>query len=137
MSKPMMEDLFVFSHGRRNRASFAANIFFFQVPVMFVLMFMMIGIGVAADATVQPAPAIAMLMLMPVVSLGFILIAIIGAAVSTQRLRDMGVSGWFYLAAFLPFIGFLFTIAMLFWPSEAGENSYGPSPLDKASDLES
>ena len=50
-----------------------------------------------------------------------------GLAVAVRRLHDIGRSGWWYLIAFVPIIGF---IVLLVWFTKAsdGPNEYGAAP---------
>jgi uncharacterized membrane protein YhaH (DUF805 family) len=50
-------------------------------------------------------------------------------ALSVRRLHDINLSGWYYLAVLLPWIG---TLMLLWWmsrPGTAGDNRFGPDPL--------
>ncbi len=49
-------------------------------------------------------------------------------AVTVRRLHDIGKSGWFFLVAFIPFIGPLILLYFLFQDSEEENNDWGPSP---------
>jgi uncharacterized membrane protein YhaH (DUF805 family) len=48
--------------------------------------------------------------------------------VMIRRLHDIGMSGWFYLLAFVPYIGGIFLLVCAFIPSQAYVNKYGPIP---------
>jgi uncharacterized membrane protein YhaH (DUF805 family) len=51
-------------------------------------------------------------------------------AVSIKRWHDRGKSGWFYLVAFIPLVGWLwFLVECGFLPGTPGPNEYGPDPL--------
>jgi uncharacterized membrane protein YhaH (DUF805 family) len=59
----------------------------------------------------------------------YLLAALIpGWAVGARRLHDTGKSGWWWLIAFVPFVGAI--ILIVFWATDgqAGENQYGPNP---------
>lgn len=45
-----------------------------------------------------------------------------------KRLHDFDKSGWFSLLAMLPYVGFIFYLAMLITPGTVGDNRYGPDP---------
>ncbi|MCR8666505.1 DUF805 domain-containing protein [Aestuariibaculum sp. M13] len=49
-------------------------------------------------------------------------------AVSVRRLHDIGKSGWYYLVAFIPFIGTFWLLFLLITEGEKGSNTYGPDP---------
>ena len=51
-----------------------------------------------------------------------------GFAVLFRRLHDTGRSGWWWLLAFIPFIGWIVLIVFCCLDSQPGENQYGPNP---------
>ena len=51
-----------------------------------------------------------------------------GLAVLFRRLHDTGRSGWWWLLAFIPFIGWIVLIVFCCLDSQPGENQYGPNP---------
>lgn len=55
-------------------------------------------------------------------------------AVTVRRLHDTNKSGWFYLIAFIPFIGGIILLIKMLKKGDVGENQYGPDP--KALDAE-
>jgi uncharacterized membrane protein YhaH (DUF805 family) len=63
------------------------------------------------------------------VGLIWILATIVPAiAVLVRRLHDIGKSGWWALMVLVPFIGFIVILVFTLQDSQAGANSYGPSP---------
>lgn len=65
----------------------------------------------------------------------FLVILIPSIAVTVRRLHDRDMSGWWYLGFFvgglLPFVGFLFSIALLvlmLLPGTTGPNRFGEDP---------
>lgn len=50
-------------------------------------------------------------------------------AVTTQRCRDFGWTGWAVLTLAIPLINFLFGLALILVPGDRGDNRYGPDPL--------
>ena len=50
--------------------------------------------------------------------------------VLVRRLHDVGKSGWFFLIVFIPLIGFIWLLILLFRNSQQGENKWGPSPKE-------
>lgn len=68
----------------------------------------------------------------------FFLLALVPlVAVSVRRQHDIGLSGWFYLLIFLPYVGSLILLVFALIPSQKHENKWGPVPagirLDTAS----
>ena len=51
-----------------------------------------------------------------------------GLAVTARRLHDVGKSGWMYLVIFIPIIGVIWLLVLLFTDGDSGTNEYGPSP---------
>ena len=118
LSKPVLEDLFTFS-GRRNRKSY----FLFTLMVL---------------ASIVVLTILAFLVGFWIVLLGLPII-VSSWAVSAQRCRDFGWTGWAVLITLIPYIGFIFSFAILFIPSNVGKNRYGDSEIgqDETQVLES
>ncbi|WP_044871290.1 DUF805 domain-containing protein [Pseudomonas sp. LFM046] len=55
-------------------------------------------------------------------------VVVVGVCIGVQRLHDIGWSGWLWLLNFVPVIGSVFGLVMLFMPGSAGANRYGPPP---------
>ena len=53
-------------------------------------------------------------------------------AVTIRRLHDTGRSGWWFLVAFVPVLGFLVLLYFFVQDSESGANAYGPNPKGRA-----
>lgn len=51
-----------------------------------------------------------------------------GLAVTVRRLHDVGKSGWMYLIVFIPIIGGIWFLVLMFTDGDSGTNEYGPSP---------
>jgi len=54
-------------------------------------------------------------------------------AISVRRLHDSGKSGWWYLIAFIPYIGSLILIVFMCLDSQPGRNKWGTNPHELAS----
>lgn len=48
--------------------------------------------------------------------------------VLVPRLHDTGRSGWWFLIAFVPFVGGIILLVFTFLDSQPGSNQYGPNP---------
>jgi len=118
-------------------AAILAGPFFFSL--------MSASIAAAGDPNADVAAAEALLeggMGLSMVGLGiyglYVLATFIpNLAVTIRRLHDRDMSGWWYLgviaASFIPFVGFLASIAFLvlmFLPGTSGSNRFGPDPKD-------
>jgi uncharacterized membrane protein YhaH (DUF805 family) len=55
-----------------------------------------------------------------------------GWAVGARRLHDTGKSGWWWLIAFVPFVGAIILIVFWVTDSQPGDNQYGPNPKSSA-----
>ena len=49
-------------------------------------------------------------------------------AVLVRRLHDVGKSGAYFFLIFIPIIGWIWLLVLLFTDSTIGENQYGPNP---------
>jgi uncharacterized membrane protein YhaH (DUF805 family) len=54
-----------------------------------------------------------------------------GLAVTVRRLHDINLSGWFYLIAFIPYLGGLILFVMMLIDGTKGPNNYGPDPKER------
>ncbi len=124
MSKPVFNDLFTFS-GRRNRLSYFLFFLAALVPIIVFYLIIMANLGSGAD---PGAGTIFALLIMAAVSF---VMCIVGA----QRCRDFGWTGWAILLTAVPFVGWIFGIALYFIPGNQGDNRYGPDPLAESASL--
>lgn len=51
--------------------------------------------------------------------------AIAGIFLGIKRLHDMNKSGWLYILNFIPIVAFFFSIYLIVWKGDAGDNQYG------------
>ena len=119
--------------------------------LLFVVYVVLLGIMMAGGfslAALSGDPAAAASATMgPVFCIGAGLLGLFGLAiiipsiaVVVRRLHDRDMSGWWYLgmivAAMIPFVGFIASIAFLvlmFLPGTPGPNRFGPDPKDPGS----
>jgi uncharacterized membrane protein YhaH (DUF805 family) len=120
MSKPVFQDVFKFS-GRRNRQSYI-YLLLSQIGALIGLSILAM-IATAMIASVAP---LAYLLLIAVVA-GFVAVFVSGWANGSQRIRDFGHSGVWILLTLIPYVGWIVSLAIMFIPSDTGENRYGPS----------
>lgn len=71
-------------------------------------------------------------------TLGLIIgiMAIIGAiwfslAQGVKRLHDLNKSGWMFLLCYIPVVGWIFALYILFADGTVGPNQYGPDPKNR------
>ena len=118
-----VEDTAFFAlHGRIGRlryVAYATAMYFLIIVAMIVLMIPMSAAGMAD----KEAPAWVTNGLMVFLLAGFAIIA-------RRRLHDLGMSGWFILCNFIPFVNLYFGLIMLFKRGDEGSNEYGSQPSD-------
>lgn len=120
MSKPVFQDVFKFS-GRRNRQSY--------ILLLLAQLGGLIGLAILTGLAIAVAESAAPLsyLLFATVFAGFIAIAISGWASGSQRIRDFGHSGVWILLTLVPYVGWIVSLAIMFIPSDSGDNRYGPN----------
>ena len=125
MSKPVFEDLFTFP-GRRNRLSYIL----FQISIWILLLVGgVIGIIIGATAFNHNAASGGAVVAL-ILALLFLFIAISDLAVTAQRFRDIGCTGWAALLILIPYVGFIVWIVLMLIPGTRGENKYGSDLLE-------
>ena len=82
-------------------------------------------IGVIAGVLVSVTKVTAFAFLGTIYNLA---VLIPGLAVLFRRLHDIGKSGWWWLLAFIPFIGWIVLLVFCCLDSQPGDNQYGPNP---------
>lgn len=86
-----------------------------------------VGIGMAADSssgTLEDYPPVTIALVVLVMLVFFIP----SISVMVRRIHDLGLSGWFYLLFFIPYVGNLILLVFALMPSQKFENKYGPVP---------
>lgn len=51
-----------------------------------------------------------------------------GVSVAVRRLHDVGMNGWLYLIALIPYLGAAFMLVVALIPGQPKTNEYGPDP---------
>jgi uncharacterized membrane protein YhaH (DUF805 family) len=120
MSKPVFEDLFKFS-GRRNRKSY---ILLLLAQIVAILVFSIVAMfGIALLGSIASLAYL----LLAVAFVGIVAAGVSGWASGSQRIRDFGYSGVWILLVFIPYVGWLASLAIMFVPSDPDQNRYGAS----------
>lgn len=83
----------------------------------------LLGIGAAVMLPILRS----MLVLIPL-GLAGIVFFIWSLRVTALRLHDMNLSGWWALLTFIPYLGFVVTVVLLFVPGSSDDNDYGDKP---------
>ena len=120
MSKPVFQDVFKFS-GRRNRQSYI-YLLLSQIGALIGLSI----VAMIATAMIASVAPLAYLLLIAVVA-GFVAEFVSGWANGSQRIRDFGHSGVWILLTLIPYVGWIVSLAIMFIPSNEGDNKYGAS----------
>ncbi len=69
-----------------------------------------------------------------IIYLFYVLATIIpNLSVSVRRLHDVGKSGWMYLVALIPLVGFIWLLVLFTTDSQPGDNEYGQNPKEENS----
>lgn len=93
--------------------------FAYSIVYSFIVMFTAFSIGALVDGSVaRPMSSI-------LVIIAFILVYVVAMK---RRLNDLGRTGWLSLIGFIPFLGGLFGLYLLFAPGDPNENKYGLPP---------
>jgi uncharacterized membrane protein YhaH (DUF805 family) len=67
--------------------------------------------------------------------IGFFALLIPMIAVTVRRLHDQDKSGWFILVYFVPYVGGLILMVLMFIDGTAGPNRFGPDPKGRGDTL--
>ena len=93
-----------------------------------VALFAVIAAGLAIDAAMMNldsgAPSVTIRLT------GFFVLATLvpGIAMTVRRQHDIGLSGWFFLLIFVPYVGNLIIFVFSLIPSQKHDNRWGPVP---------
>ena len=117
----VMRENYANFNGRARRKEYWMFVLF-QSIIMIVLMILDNVLGLAFDVSG--------------ISLGYGWLYMLGAlahfipglAVVVRRLHDVGKSGWFYLIAFIPLIGFIWLFVLMCTDGEKTDNKWGADP---------
>lgn len=117
-------------NGRARRKEFwGFNLFAWLLSLVPIILFSVAA--AAIDPSMQSEAAAGIFVIGFLVFGLFMLgITIPSIAVYSRRLHDVGMSGWLYLLAFVPF-GNIFLLVVAFMPSQQQTNPYGPIPTPR------
>ena len=110
----------VFKGRSRRREYWLFSLFMAVVNYDIAVLFLLIGLETGAFALLS--------MLWNLVAL---VTAVPSVAVLVRRLHDVGKSGWYALAIFVPILGWLYCLFLLVKESEPCANVYGPNPKEE------
>ena len=118
--------------GRATRTEYA--LFHVTAIGLFIAYEVLIGlisaIFIHAPLRSQPGPVgITIVALLGLVTFALFILVLIGhISIAIRRLHDHGEPWLKYLLTFIPFIGFIFWIMLVFTKGHDFENDYGPDP---------
>jgi len=109
--------------GRIGRLRYLA----YSMGTYLLLMLVMVPlVGVSALTGCEPNVSMIGMLIMGVV---YISMLVAWITFAKRRLNDLNRNGWWLLLALVPFVNFLLTIYMMFFPGTDGDNRYGAVPM--------
>jgi uncharacterized membrane protein YhaH (DUF805 family)/cold shock CspA family protein len=110
--------------GRARRKEYWGYFLFWSVAALAICFIGLIVDGAAGNLDSSDGPLLTM------AALGLFVLATLlpGVAITVRRIHDMGLSGWFYLLVFVPYIGALIVFVFTLLPSQRQENRWGSVP---------
>ena len=124
-SKPVFEDLLIYSAGRRNRKSYVLIMAIYVLISIFLVFMVLPGL---VGANIDNPDNITRMLNHPIALAVALPLFLLQFAPMTQRCRDMNRSGWWVLLNFVPLLSLIFHVVLLFVPGTNGKNYYGPDP---------
>jgi uncharacterized membrane protein YhaH (DUF805 family) len=129
MSKPVFEDMFALKGVRRNRKSYIFGLGLLLLGCLLYIFQMLLFSTFEGDLLFAIG-----FFLMPVF---LMFAAYVLVALTSQRIRDIGRSGWFSVIVLFPygvpiFLQCLPLLVLCVLPGAKGENKYGADPLGKS-----
>jgi len=101
--------------------------------VLFLLIFaaIVIGVAVALDVNSGNLEVSDELPVITISAIGLLILATLipSIAITVRRQHDIGISGWFYLLIFVPYVGNMIIFVFTLIPSQRHENKWGPIPF--------
>jgi uncharacterized membrane protein YhaH (DUF805 family)/cold shock CspA family protein len=101
--------------------------------VLFLLIFaaIVIGVAVALDVNSGNLDVSDELPVITISAIGLLILATLipSIAITVRRQHDIGISGWFYLLIFVPYVGNMIIFVFTLIPSQRHENKWGPIPF--------
>lgn len=103
--------------GRASRKEFWFFMLFYSIIILALAIVDSILFGVDDDGALLPG-LFGLASILPFV------------AITCRRLHDINKSGWWQLIQIVPIIGFIVLVVWLAKAGDAGDNQYGPKPLN-------
>jgi uncharacterized membrane protein YhaH (DUF805 family) len=110
--------------GRSSRTEYFA--FSIALTIAYVFLFVIAAVSAAGQPGEGPGP-------MGMLAIGLVFVVAIGTivpsvAVTVRRLHDQDRSGWMALLGFVPYVGGLILLVLMFLGGTDGPNRYGQDP---------
>ena len=103
--------------GRIGRVRYLAWSFVFMIALLVVL-----GVGAGIGFAIHPVVGGLIATVLGIAAI------VVSVQINVQRLHDIGWSGWLYLLNFVPIVGSVFPLLLLFIPGTTGANRFGAPP---------
>jgi len=110
--------------GRARRKEYWGYVLFSALAMLTLCILGLIADGAAGNLDSRDGP----LLTMAICGLFILATLLPGIAITVRRIHDMGLSGWFYLLVFIPYVGALIIFVLTLIPSQRQENRWGPVP---------
>lgn len=115
-SESTYQPQFMTIHGRIGRLRYLAYTSVASLALLAVMLVVMVGLG-----SISPTAALLPLVLViPMLAVSFVM--------AKRRLNDMDRSGWWVLLTFVPILGVIPSLILLFYPGDKQSNDYGLPP---------
>lgn len=118
--------------GRSARSEYWWVQLYFLIVYAILFALMMPGLMASENGGEPGALFMIAALLFAIFALANILPAI---AVTVRRFHDQDKSGWFYLLAFIPYVGGIIIIIFMCLKGTSGPNRFGPDPLGHDADV--
>lgn len=122
--------LYANGDGRARRKEYWSFTLFQFLFAIAAIILIAVPVAIATAESDDLHPIYAMIVVLCLAYLGAFLVP--SVAVLVRRLHDIGMSGWFVLFAFVPYIGGLFAFIVALIPSQEEVNRYGKYPKPRA-----
>ncbi len=110
--------------GRLRYLAYITGVYLVVAAIVFPIMAIFGGTTGPTGAPDIPAIAWAIL------SIVYIAVLVLVLTFGKRRMNDLNRTGWWMLLFFVPVVGMLLALYMLFGSGTAGVNDYGPAPVE-------
>ena len=117
----VMRDNYANFNGRARRKEYWMFTLFFSL-----IFFSVLSLALAAILLIDEEAGFILFLI--VTMLLYFIHLVPAIAVTVRRLHDIGKSGWFYLLAFIPYVGGFILFIFSVMDGDKGANDYGPDP---------